>query len=50
MKLGVIMAILAVAIFIVAACFFSYIVTVLARIIDKEYDYEHDIDHNAYRE
>lgn len=66
MKLGVIIAILVVAISIAATCFFSYIMLALVETFNKEYEaisnrdaaelendeynYGHDVEHKAYRE
>lgn len=65
MKLGVIIAILVVAIIIAATCFFSYVMLTLVETFNKEYEaisnrealelendeynYGHDVEHKAYR-
>ena len=66
MKLGVIIAILVVAIIIAATCFFGYIMLALVETFNKEYEaisnrealelendeynYGHDVEHKAYGE
>lgn len=66
MKLRVIIAILAVAVIIAAACFFSYVMYALVETFNKEYEavsnrealelendeynYGHNVEHEAYGE